>query len=279
MLGSELRNPPPESSATAVKALEEWAADRLRAHRQERRGIVVDLDGTLIRGREVIPGAARLLDLFAECWMIVSNNSTHSAARLAQQLARSGLIVPAERLVLAGMLAIETLAREHPGAAVMLFGSRDLADAAVAAGIRLVRSRADLILLARDERFSYARLELIVDAIANGTGLVVTNGDLTHPGTGGRVVPETGALLQAVLACATPRSLRVIGKPEPALFSEALRRLSVAPDQGLVIGDNAQTDIAGAERLGMPSILVGRPPFADVAALCRLIDQPGSGYL
>ncbi len=270
---SSVRDALPESTA------EPGSAERLRRHRREHRCIIADLDGTLIRGRDVIPGAARLLDLFPGRWMIVSNNSTHSTARLAAELAAAGLAVPPERLVLAGMLAIETLARDHAGAAVLLVGSRDLAIAAVQAGIRLVRSRADLVVLARDERFSYIKLARIVEELARGAHLVVTNRDMTHPGKDGRAVPETGALLQAVLACATPRSLRVIGKPEPAPFAEAHRRLAVDPQHCLVIGDNPQTDIAGAERLGMPSLLVGRAPFEDAAALCRLIDEPRSPSL
>jgi HAD superfamily hydrolase (TIGR01450 family) len=276
MLRSEVRDPIPDSTArSTARPAKEWTADRLQAHWRDRRCIIVDLDGTLIRGRDLIPGAAALLDLFDGRWVVVSNNSTHSARRLAGQLAKAGLAVPPERLVLAGMLAIETLAREHAGASVMLFGSRDLVDAADAAGIHLVRSHADLVLLARDERFSYARLARIVDEVARGAGLVVTNRDRSHPGHDGRAVPETGSLLQAVLACVTPRSLQVIGKPEPAPFAEALRRLAADPWQCLVIGDNPETDVAGAERLGMPSLLVGRPPFDDAAALCRMIREPG----
>ena len=90
--------------------------------------------------------------------------------------------------------------------------------------------------------------------LARGLPLIVANPDLTHPGEDGPVI-ETGALLALLEACVPGARSCVAGKPSAHLFRVALG--PVAPEAAVMIGDNPDTDIAGARRLGMPSIHVG----------------------
>src|SRR5262249_12797597 len=129
---------------------------------------------------------------------------------------------------------------------------------------------ADLVLLARDEEFDYVKLTRVANEIERGALLIATNPDTVHPGPNGRIVPETGALLRAVTACATPRRLHIVGKPEPALFEQAVQRLGALPADCIVIGDNPETDGVGAERCGMACLLLGRD-FADLDSLARAL--------
>lgn len=235
------------------------------------RHLLVDLDGTLVRQQEVIAGAAELLAHFHDSYAIVSNNSTHTAQSLAQRLRRQGLRVPPARIVLAGELAVRQLAQQHSGARVLLAASPALQRHARAQGCELVQQEADFVLLALDMHFSHARLAVIANELQRGAKLIVTNADLTHPGREGRLVPETGALLAAVVAASGVQPWRVIGKPAPLLFEEGLRRLGAQPENTLVVGDNPLTDAAGAARLGMECLLVGHAPGA--VALAELL-QP-----
>ncbi|MPT38552.1 MAG: haloacid dehalogenase, partial [Achromobacter sp.] len=107
--------------------------------------------------------------------------------------------------------------------------------------------------------------------LAAGALLMVSNGDLTHPGPQGSVVPETGALLRAVLACAPGIRPLILGKPAAMLFQEGLRRLGLPAGDVTVIGDNARTDALGAARLGMAYLLVGDAPHADAPDMARLL--------
>ena len=218
---------------------------------------LLDLNGTLIRGGMEVPGAGALVRHLAGRFAIVSNNSTHTPEQLARELSLLGLPVPADRLLLAGDLALHVLRREMRGAAILFCGSAQLQERGRELGLALVNEAraADVVLLARDTEFTYRKLCAVVDAVGAGAVLFVTNPDKTHPGPGSAVVPETGALLSAVLACAGTRLHRIIGKPEPFLFLEALRRLDCGPSETLLVGDNAETDGAGARRLGMPFLL------------------------
>lgn len=235
------------------------------------RHLLVDLDGTLVRQQELIAGAAELLAHFDGRYAIVSNNSTHTAPGLAQRLHGLGLAVSPDRIVLAGELAVRQLVREHPDARVLLVASSALQDFARLAGCTLVEADADFILLALDMDFSYARLALIANELRRGARLIVSNADSAHPGPQGSVVPETGALLAAVLTASGVKPWRVIGKPEPLLFEEGLRCMGARADDTVVVGDNALTDAEGAARLGMTCLLVGPAQGAVASSVAGLL--------
>ncbi|CAB3808330.1 hypothetical protein LMG28688_06733 [Paraburkholderia caffeinitolerans] len=238
------------------------------------RHLLVDLDGTLVRQQDLIAGAVELLTHFEGRYAIVSNNSTHTAPGLAQRLHRLGLRVAPGRIVLAGELAVRQLVREHPDARVLLVASPALQRYARSLGCRQVQAGADFVLLALDMHFSYARLAVVVNELLRGARLVVSNVDAIHPGPEGRVVPETGALLAAVVEASGVKPWRVVGKPEPLLFEEGLRCIGARAEDTVVIGDNPLTDAAGAARLGMACMLVGQANGAIAPSVAGLFVGP-----
>ena len=126
-------------------------------------------------------------------------------------------------------------------------------------GLNIVAEDADLVVLLRDRRFTYAKLERAANALRAGARLIVANPDLTHPGPNGQVAPETGALLAALSACVGDAEveMEIVGKPSPRLFERACRVLEVEPARAVMIGDNPATDGAGAEAFGLPWLMVG----------------------
>jgi HAD superfamily hydrolase (TIGR01450 family) len=214
-------------------------------------GYLVDLDGTLISGRHAQPWGAALLHAVRDRFVIVSNDAEHTPEQLSRFLRSRGLKVWHEQIVVAGTAALDVVAREQPGARVLLLAGVALRTYARRLGLRLTDTGADIVVLSRDRRFSYVKLAAAVNAIRLGATLVATNPDRTHPGPEGSIVPETGALLAALLACVGPIVYRIIGKPEPALFEAGLARLGTPPHDTVVIGDNDETDGLGARRLGM----------------------------
>lgn len=213
--------------------------------------ILCDLDGCLISGEHILPGAKALLAAAADRVWIVSNNSTETARALARRLRRIGLRLSPDWLVLAGEEALAALALTSPGARVALHAGPQMARHARALGLEPVRDRPDVVLLARDRRFDFPNLERIVEQLVQGAELIATNADGAHPGSGGVPAPETGALLAAVLAVLPGHPHRVVGKPGSLLFETALARARVSPDRALMVGDNPATDGLGAQRMGI----------------------------
>ncbi|MDH6147591.1 MULTISPECIES: HAD-IIA family hydrolase [Paraburkholderia] len=244
--------------------------------------LIVDLDGTLIREDEAVEGAVELLARYRDRYVIVSNNSTHTADGVVRRLGRLGLHVVPERIVLAGEQTVDFMRHQHPEARLLFAGSRALQRYAVGSGCLLVKSEADFVVLGLDPGFNYARLCVIVDQLRCGARLVVTNCDVSHPGAEGRLVPETGAVLAAVMAASGVQPVHVTGKPETPLLQEGLRRLGATPDNTVVIGDNPATDAKGAGNLGMRCLLVdnsGQAGAASLSALLRAADAARAGEL
>lgn len=215
------------------------------------RGWLIDLDGTLVCGGRAVPGAHAFLDACAGRFVVVSNDAEHTPAELASSLRRVGLDVPAGRIVLAGAVALDEIAIQRPGARVLVLASDSLLRHARERGLRPARTWPDIVFLGRDRRFSHQRLALAANAVRAGAELVVANPDLVHPGPGGAVVPETGALLAALLACTGPVNYRVVGKPEPILFAAGLALLGLPRRSVAMLGDNPRTDGDGARRFGL----------------------------
>ncbi|AOB33170.1 hypothetical protein AKI39_24085 [Bordetella sp. H567] len=236
-----------------------------------RPALILDLDGTLMREREPVAGAADLLRAYHDRYVVVSNNSTHTAGQMARRLRSVGLSIDADRLVLAGEMTIRYLRARHPDARVLLCASVGLRRYAVQSGCHLVNDAADIVVLMLDKRFNYAALERVTRQLKRGARLLVSNADASHPGPDGWVVPETGALMQAVMISSGCQPSHVVGKPGPAMFEEGLRRLGRRREDVLVIGDNPDTDALGAVRAGLRYLLVGDGQHADAATLADLM--------
>ena len=264
-----------QQSTASCDAAPAPASDPQHAAWQQARHFLIDLDGTLVHSQqEPAEGAIELLHQLAGRYVVVSNNSTHTAAGLARALRARGLPLAAENLVLAGEQTLRFMMETYPGARIRLVASIALQQQARALGCRLVDVAPEFVVLARDERFSYAKLSTLVNDLRAGARLVVSNPDLSHPALDGGIVPETGALMRAVVDCAGVEPAHVIGKPENRLFIEGLRRLGATPEHTLVIGDNPLTDALGAARLGMRCLLLGRDPQARARSPAALLQMP-----
>lgn len=241
------------------------------------RAVLCDLDGCLVSGETVLPGAQGLIERAGARLMVLSNNSTDTAASLSARLARGGLVVAPERMVLAGVAAIDLVARRSPGARVFVCGSGATVGYAIESGLQADEKTPEYVILTRDTGFSYGRLQAVLGYLKRGARLVVANADATHPGADGVPVPETGALLAAVRECLPALRFEVVGKPQPALFRAALDRLGVSPGEAVLIGDNPATDGAGAKAAGVDFIQIGEAAGARFRDLEALI--AGTGML
>lgn len=215
------------------------------------RGYLVDLDGTLMSGRHLLAGARELLACLEGRFCIVSNDSEHTPQQLVARFADLGMPLGTNQIILAGTSALETIAKRHPRARVMVLGSTPLRTYARRLGLDVDEPGSDVVLVARDRRFTYAKLAAAAEAVTRGAMLYVACPDTSHPGANGQPVPEAGALAAALLACTGPVDHVVIGKPQPEMFRLGCQRLGIDPADGVMIGDNPLTDGAGAAAIGL----------------------------
>ncbi|HEY4430670.1 MAG TPA: HAD-IA family hydrolase [Paenibacillus sp.] len=112
------------------------------------------------------------------------------------------------------------------------------------------------VIVGRDIAFTYAKLEEAVRCVDLGARLIVANPDVSHPGKGGRRVPETGALAAAIIAVVGGTQVEYAGKPGASMLQLAMERCGSAPATTVMIGDNPSTDIAGARNVGMNAVWI-----------------------
>lgn len=221
------------------------------------RAVLVDMDGVLYLADERLPGAARLLGWLEERsfpFLLVTNNSSLSPEAYAAKLRRLGMPAPPERILTSAVATAELVAARHPGARVLVVGEEGLRQALEGAGLRVVEEDPDLVVAGIDRAFTYQRGRAAALAIRRGAAFVGTNPDLTFPTPEG-LVPGAGAIL-AFLEAASGRRPLIVGKPERPLFEQALRRLGTRPEETLMVGDRADTDVEGARRAGLRTALV-----------------------
>lgn len=245
-------------------------------------GLLVDLDGVVWVGRELLPGAVdalRELQSAGTEIVFVTNNPGRHASSYIERLREAGVPVGEDRVVTAGE-ATADLAAEHagPGGRAFTIGAPAFHETVAAAGLEPIPTaeasgaepgevEADVVVVSGHREFDYAELLTATRALQGGAKLFATSRDPTLPMPGG-AWPGTGAVLAAVETASGVRA-EIGGKPEPHLFELAQQRLrcSFPPNHrekeqrsGLgrvaMVGDRIASDIEGGRRAGLTTILV-----------------------
>jgi glycerol-1-phosphatase len=218
--------------------------------------LLLDLDGTVFRGHELTQGAAKSLDKAQGRKLFITNNASRSAAEVAKHLRDLGLDATVDGVVTSAHSAARVLAAQlPPESRVLVVGTESLAAEIAAAGLRPVRlwqDNPDAVVQGHSTETGWLNLAEAALAIRAGALWVAANVDPTLPTERG-LVPGNGSMV-AALKAATDAEPQVAGKPAPTLMNDALARGDFrAP---LVVGDRLDTDIAGANAAGLPSMMV-----------------------
>jgi glycerol-1-phosphatase len=218
--------------------------------------LLLDLDGTVFRGHALTEGAAEALDNVPGRNLFVTNNASRSADEVASHLRDIGLKATADDVVTSAQSAARVLAAQlAPESRVLVVGTDSLADEITAVGLRPVRLSQDkphAVVQGHSTETGWINLAEAALAIRAGALWVAANVDATLPTERG-LLPGNGSMV-AALKTATDAEPQVAGKPSPTLMTDALARGDFrAP---LVVGDRLNTDIAGANAAGLPSLMV-----------------------
>lgn len=226
------------------------------------RGAIVDLDGTVYRGRSLIPGADAGIDALRNrgiAPLFVSNNPTKARGEYVDRLSGMGLDVAAEAVVSSGTVTTRYLTDHHPGDGLFVIGSSGLCAQFESAGLSLTDDprEAAVLVASWTQGFDYDSMTDALRALGGDqeTAFVGTDPDVTVPTENGPV-PGSGAIIRAIAGVTERDPDRVLGKPSAETREAALSALGVPPEDCLVIGDRIDTDIAMGAEAGMTTVLV-----------------------
>jgi len=220
-------------------------------------GYLIDMDGVVYRGSELIPGASRFIsELRARDipFLFLTNNSQRTRRDVAAKLARMGIAVEEEHVFTCAMATARFLAQQKPNGTAFVIGEGGLLTALHQNGYAVVDHDPDYVVVGEGRTFNLELVEAAVRMILRGAKLIATNLDPSCPTQHG-LRPGCGAMV-AMLETATGVKAFSVGKPSPAMMRAARKELGLTTDQTTMIGDTMDTDILGGVQLGFRTVLV-----------------------
>lgn len=208
---------------------------------------ILDLDGTIYRGSEVIPGAAGAVLALLDRGVAVRYLTNNSAARPELVCGKlRGMGVPCEPEWVFGSGQAAAIECERRGfQSVMVVGEPGLHETFAAFSLRA--DFADAVVVGICRSFTYEMMSAAMQAIRAGACFIATNRDATYPREGGRFEPGAGSIVAAIEACSGVSPF-VVGKPEPAMILTLLATFGVEPHETVVVGDRIDTDVVAGQR-------------------------------
>lgn len=236
---------------------------------------LLDLDGVVYVGNGAVPHAAASLDSAAALHgmrsVFVTNNAARPPDVVAAHLVELGIRAEPADVVTSAQAGAGMLADRLPaGSRVLGIGGPGVPVALRERGLVPVESADDdpvAVMQGFGPEVGWKQLAEGTLAIERGLVWVATNVDATIPSPRGRVLGN-GSLV-AALRHATGAEPLVAGKPLPPLMTESVQRS--AAQRPIVVGDRLDTDIEGANAIGIPSLLVltGVTGWPDLIAVER----------
>ncbi len=218
---------------------------------------LMDMDGVLVRGNTIIPGADDFIDRLTARgveFLVLTNQPIYTPRDLAHRLQRISLNIPPERLFTSAMSTAAFLRSQRPNGKAFVVGESGLTDAIHGVGYIITDHDPDYVVLGETHGYNLQLITRAIRLIADGAHFIATNPDPSGPSEHG-LVPACGAMA-ALIERATGVSPFFVGKPNPLMMRYALNHLGLHSEDTVMIGDRMDTDIVAGIESGMQTILV-----------------------
>ncbi|MDX2506065.1 MAG: HAD-IIA family hydrolase [Gammaproteobacteria bacterium] len=240
--------------------------------------ILLDMDGVLFHGMNPIDGAIDFMHSIEHIpHAFITNNPIRLPESMADKMAEIGFKRPDEKLIItAGEATAAWLAQQKTDFRFFAIGADGLHKSLQKYGIE-DKDNADYVVVGEGEGLDYAAITTGINLIIKqGARLISTNPDTSVDAfyRGKRAIMPGGGALVAPFIVATGKQPVTIGKPNPLLFEIALQELKVQATTCLMIGDRPDTDIMGAQQLGIQTALVRTGRFAPGEKLPGTMQPP-----
>ncbi|APX71032.1 TIGR01457 family HAD-type hydrolase [Companilactobacillus allii] len=223
---------------------------------------LIDLDGTMYRGKDRIPEAKTFIDnLNANGldYYFLTNNTTKTPQQVADNLTNNHLITAKANQVITPSLATAAYVKnmfedDVSNHSAYVVGEYGLKSAIFGTGINLNETNPDVVIVGLDYDVTYHKFELATLAIKRGAFFIGTNADTNLPNERG-LVPGAGSVISLV-ETSTQQKAKYIGKPEPDIVDFAVSVKGFDPKTAIMVGDNYNTDIKCGINADLDTLLV-----------------------
>lgn len=218
---------------------------------------IIDMDGTFYLDGNIIEGSIDFINKLKASgrdFYFFTNNSSNNVEVCRAKLEKMGFPVDEKRVIISSHVAADYLNRNYKGKKVFLLGNERLTADMAKAGIKLVDSDPDIVLLGFDTTLTYQKMWDAVKYIDKGAIYIATHPDMNCPTADG-YMPDTGSMIE-LFAASTGKRPQVLGKPMTATVEYITEMLECKAEELCFIGDRLATDIAIGANHGIPCVLV-----------------------
>ena len=251
---------------TAGASTPDWIIEEVEKHihkevrmknLRDKKAFICDMDGVIYHGNKLLPGVKEFVTWLRKedkKFLFLTNASQRSPLELQQKLARLGVEVEKEHFYTSALATAGFLKQQRPNGSVFVIGEAGLINALYDAGFTMNDVNPDYVVVGESKTYNMDMLEHAVNLVVRGAKLIGTNPDLTGPIEGG-ISPATGALM-APIELATSKKAYYVGKPNPLMMRQALKRLGTKREETVIVGDRMDTDILSGMESEIDTVLV-----------------------
>jgi HAD superfamily hydrolase (TIGR01457 family) len=228
---------------------------------------MIDMDGTIYKGRDIIPGAKEFIEFLIKeniPFIFLTNNSSHTREYYGDKLKRMGFKVGKESVLTSTIATVRFIVERRAGKKVYVVAAPDVADEIESLGIKSREDDPDIVLLTFDRTITFDKINNAYHFISKGAELIATHPDDLCP-TEDSYDVDIGQFIQ-MLAYLTGTTPVIIGKPSRLMLEMAAGEMGVDKSKAMMIGDRIYTDMKMASDAGIASVLVlsGEAKMSDV---------------
>ncbi|WP_246798165.1 HAD-IIA family hydrolase [Alkalibacter rhizosphaerae] len=221
---------------------------------------LLDMDGTIYLGNELIPGAKEFLHRIkaeGKSYLFLTNNSSKDKEAYVRKLSNMGIEATLDDVFSSGDATIHYLKKHTDHKHLFLLGTPALEQSFRKAGFKVYNERnenVECVVLGFDTTLTYDKLWAACDYVRE-LPYIATHPDFNCPLEGGKFMPDIGAMI-AFIKAATEKEPVVIGKPKTHMLDAILEIYGLDKTTVAMVGDRLYTDIKMGEDLGITSVLV-----------------------
>ncbi|MFL5730341.1 MAG: HAD-IIA family hydrolase [Cytophagaceae bacterium] len=220
-------------------------------------GFLIDMDGVIYRGHELIPGAKEFISKLLSRdipFLFLTNNSQRNRRDVVIKLKRMGISVDEKHIFTCAMATARYLANRKPKGTAYVIGEGGLLTALHQNGYSIVDDDPDYVIIGEGRTIMLESVDKAINMVMKGAKLIATNMDPNCPSANNSIRSGCGAFV-SMIEIATNRKAFSVGKPSPVMMRTAKAELMTRSANTIMIGDTMETDILGGVQMGFKTVL------------------------
>ncbi|WP_426711246.1 HAD-IIA family hydrolase [Cetobacterium sp. SF1] len=232
---------------------------------KEYKGYLFDIDGTILLGNTIIPGAKEKIEELRKAGKKIrffTNNSSKTPESYVEKLEKLGIKTQLKEIITAGIVLLDYIQKQYRDKNIFIVGTEEYKNLYRKMGINIIdnikdfnNNKIDILIVALDTELNFKKIEIACKLLQKNILYFAANEDLVYPIENKVFLPDCKALCNMIELC-TGKQPIYFGKPNNIILEYALTSLFLKKEEVVIVGDRLYTDIACGNLNNCDTILV-----------------------